>query len=71
MKVNISIQSEQLSKEDLQLLLQYIRDCEQKNFPDKEIHITIDAPDMSAEEIKEILTEIKPPLKYGPFTITL
>ena len=32
-KVKVTIQSQQLSKEDLWALIQAIRDCEQKSFP--------------------------------------
>jgi hypothetical protein len=71
MEVKITIQSKQLSKEELQLLMQAIRDCEQKSFPDKEISIWVDAPELTREEMTEILTSIKPPFKHGPFHIDL
>ena len=71
MEVKVLIQSKQLSKEELQLLIQAIRDCEQKSFPDKEISIWIDAPDLTREEMTEILTSIEPPYKYGPIHVNL
>ncbi len=71
MEVKITIQSNELSKEELQLLIQAIRDCEQKSFPDKEIFIQIDAPDLTREEMTEILNSIKPAYKYGPIHIDL
>ncbi|GAH26775.1 unnamed protein product [marine sediment metagenome] len=60
-RVKVTIQSNQLSKEDLQLLIQAIRDCEQKSFPDREIYIWIDVPELATAEATEILTSIKPP----------
>ncbi|GAI13654.1 unnamed protein product [marine sediment metagenome] len=61
MKVKVTIQSQQLSKEDLRTLIQSIRDCEQKSFPDKEIAIWVDAPELTSAEASEILASIKPP----------
>jgi len=71
-KVKLSLQSEQLTKEELKLLLQGIRDCEQSSFPDKEISIWIEAPELSAQECEQLLASIRPPYKYryGPFPIT-
>ena len=66
MKVNVQVKSEQLTKEDLRLLLQAIRDCEQKNFKDKEIFIGAEAPELTSDEMGEILKSIKPPFTYGP-----
>ena len=39
MEVKVIIQSKELSKEELQHLIQSIRDCEIKCFPEKEISI--------------------------------
>lgn len=64
MEVKITIQSSQLSKEELQLLIQSILDCEQESFPNKEIFIWIEAPELTNEEAAEILNSIKPPYKY-------
>ena len=66
MQVKVTIQSKQLTKEELQVLLQAIRDCEQKAFPDKEIRVWIEVPELTAKECAEILTSVKPPYKYGP-----
>lgn len=66
MKVNVQVKSEQLTKEDLRLLLQAIRDCEQKNFKDKEIFIGVEVPDLTVDEMGEIIKSIKPPYNYGP-----
>ena len=64
MKVKLSLESQQLTKEELQLLIQGIRDCEQKSFPDKKISILIEAPDLSAREGEQILASIRPHYKY-------
>jgi hypothetical protein len=66
MKVNLSVKSDQLNKEDLRALLQAIRDCEMATFPDKEIYVSAEAPQLNADEMTEILTSIKPPYNYGP-----
>ena len=66
MRVKVIVQSEQLSKNDLRCLLQAIRDCEQSFFRDKEIWISAEAPELSADEMARILTSIRPPYEYGP-----
>ncbi len=60
MKTNIIIYSEELTKEDIQLLLQGIRDSEQRSFPEKKIGVAVFAPDLSMGEIEGILQSIKP-----------
>ena len=71
MKVKVTIRSQQLTRAELQQLLQSIRDCEQKAFPDKEISIWIEVPELSSSECQQILTSIKPAYKYGPRIISL
>jgi len=71
MEVKVTIQSKQLSKEELRALIQSIRDCEVKSFPDKEISIRVKVPELSEAECTEILTSIKPPYKYGPISLDL
>jgi len=66
MKVIFSITSYQLTKEDIRALLQAIRDCEMATFPQKEIYVSVEAPDMTSEDMTEVLTSIKPPYEYGP-----
>lgn len=66
MEVEVKINSQALSKEDVRHLIQSIRDCEMKYFPDKEISIMILVPELTAAECTEILTSIRPPYKYGP-----
>ena len=69
MKTNIVIYSDDLTKEDVQVLLQRIRDCEQKSFPEKEIGIFLMVPELTNSEASEILTSITPPFKFGPMAI--
>ena len=66
MKVKVIVQSEQLSKDDLRHLLQAIRDCEQSFFREKEIWISVEAPELSSDEMTEVLTSIRPRYEYGP-----
>ena len=66
MKVNLSVKSEQLNKEDLRSLLQAIRDCEMATFPDKEIYVSAEVPELSTDEMTEILMSIRPSYNYGP-----
>ena len=71
MQVKVTLQSKELSKEELWRLIQSIRDCEQKHFPNKEIFIWLDLPQLPREEAAEVLTSIKPAYKYGPFHLDL
>lgn len=67
MNIKLTFQSQQLDKEELRCLIQAIRDCEQKSFPDKEISIWIEAPELPTSEANDILASIKPPYRHGPF----
>jgi len=71
-KVKLILESKELTKEELQLLIQGIRDCEQESFPDKKISILIEALELSTSDCEQILASIKPPYKYkyGPFHVT-
>jgi len=66
MEVKLTIESQQLTREELRTLIQSIRDCEQASFPGKGISIWIEVPGLSKSECQEILASIKPPYKYGP-----
>lgn len=68
MKIKLVLSSDQLDKEDLRALIQAIRACEITTFPQKEISIKVEAPDLSMDDMSEILRSIKPPYKRGPFT---
>jgi len=65
MEIKLTLESQQLTMEDLKHLVQSIRDCEQKTFPDKEIFIWIEAPELTSAECAEILTSIKPAFGWG------
>ena len=66
MKTTIHVQSDQLNKEDVRDLLQAIRLCERATFPDKEIRVLVEVPELTTAETIEIFKSIKPPYKYGP-----
>ena len=66
MKVKLTLESKELTKEELRRLIQSIRDCEVKSFPDKEISIWVEVPELPTAECAEILTSIKPPYRHGP-----
>ena len=68
MKVELSLTSDQLDKDDIRALLQAIRSCEMAPFPKKEISIKVEAPDCSMDDMGEILRSIKPPYGRGPFS---
>ncbi len=66
---NIILFSEELSKEDIQKLLQAIRDCEQQHFPRKELGIYVFVPTLSTKECTEVVQSITPPFQEGPLTM--
>lgn len=66
MKTVITISSQELNEKDVHALLQAVRDCEIANFPDKNISIIAEVPELSTDAVNAILTGIKPPFKYGP-----
>ena len=68
MKMEVVLSSEQLDKEDLRALIQAIRACETTTFPEKEIKIAVEAPDLSMVDMDDIIRSIKPPYRHGPFT---
>jgi len=69
MKANIVTYSEDLTKEEIQHLLQGIRDCEQKLFPQKEIGIFLFVSELTTEEAAAIMAGLEPPLKFGSFAL--
>jgi len=68
-KVKLILESKELTKEELRYLIQSIRDCEIKYFPNKEISIWVEVPELPEEECAEILASIKPPYGEGPTII--
>ena len=71
MKTTFRLESDKLNKEDLRNLLQAVRLCEMAKFPNKEIQIFIEVPELTTDEMNEILKSIKTPYKYGPEIIKL
>ena len=69
MRIKVTIQSDDLSRDNLRALLQAVRDCEQRIFKEKQIWVWVDAPDLSSTEMAEVLTSISPPYEYGPVII--
>ena len=69
MKMNVVVYSEELNKEDVQMLLQSIRDCERNSFPDKTIVVAVFVPELSTQDVTEILSQMKPPFKQGPLVL--
>ena len=65
MKVKVTIESQAMSKEEVRLLIQSIRDCEKKYFPKKQISLWVEVPDLTRAECIEILASIKPPINMG------
>jgi len=68
-EVKISVRSDQLDKEDVRALLQAIRDCERATFPNKEIFISCEVPEMTEDDTTDILNSIRPPYRYGPLVL--
>jgi hypothetical protein len=58
---NIILMSEDLSPEDVQKLLQAIRDCEQREFPAKFLGVFLFVPTLTTHQCKGILEKISPP----------
>jgi hypothetical protein len=59
--MNIILMSDELSKDDIQKLIQAIRDCEQKYFREKGLGVFLFVPTLTSEECSEILKSIQPP----------
>ncbi len=61
MNITIQLMCEGFSKEELQILLQAIRDCEKTNFPQKNLMMLLDVPDLTVDELTDIIQGLKPP----------
>ena len=68
MKIKVTLESKDFSAEELYQVLQAIRDCEQKHFPQKVISILVNIPELPTVEGQAILSRITPSL---PFVRTL
>lgn len=64
MKVTIQLICENLSKEELAALLQAIRDCEQQHFAAKDLMVLVDAPELTTDEMIQLVGSIKPPFVF-------
>lgn len=69
MRISIVISGEDFTREDLRLLLQGIRDQEQKFSQNKEMFMAVSAPELTAQEMVEILGSLNPPFKQGPIVL--
>lgn len=63
MNINISIDNDTLSEDELQKLVQCIREIEQ-NRPERHIDIWIDSPEKTMTEVKRVISSIKPEFPY-------
>lgn len=61
----MTVTGNRFTMDELQALLQAVRDCEQKVFPDKEIGIWVLVPQLTEEQCSQLLQRIKPPFKFG------
>lgn len=59
--MNIILMSDDLNKDDIQKLMQAIRDCEQKYFKEKGLGVFLFVPTLTTEECTAILGSIEPP----------
>jgi len=69
MKIGVVIWGEGFTGDDLRLLLQGIRDQEQKFFPFKEVFMAAYADELTTDEMAGILISLKPPFKQGPIVL--
>ena len=63
MNIDISIDNDTLSENELQKLVQCIREIEQ-NRPERHIDIWIDSPEKTMIEVKRVISSIKPEFPY-------
>lgn len=63
MEINISIDNDSLSEDELKKLMNCIREIEQ-NRPDRHMNIFIYSPERTMEDAKALISSIKPELPY-------
>jgi hypothetical protein len=63
MNIDISIDNDTFSEDELKKLLQCTREIEQ-NRPKRHIDIFIDSPEKSMKEVKRVISSIKPEFPY-------
>ena len=64
MKAEIFFRFEGVTKEEIQQAMQAMRDVEQKDPKRIELFILANVQDLSQEETKRMLSELRPPLPY-------
>lgn len=64
MYINISVENDTLSEEELKKFVQCIREIEQ-NRPKRHIDIFIDCPEKTMKEFKRVISSIKPEFPYS------
>ena len=65
MDAKIIINCPDVSKEEVRLMLQAVRDCEQQHLLDKRLFVWIDTrPELTMEESKDLLASIRPPWSF-------
>jgi lipoate synthase len=63
MNINISIDNDTLSEDELKKLVQCVREIEQ-NRQERHIDILIDSPEKTMEEMKRVISSVKPIFPY-------
>lgn len=63
MNINISVDNDTFSEDELKKLVQCIREIEQ-NIPERHIDIWIDSSEKSMEEFKRVISSIRPEFPY-------
>jgi len=63
MEINISIDDDTFSEDELKKLTRCIREIEQ-NKPERHVNIWIDSPEKSIDEMKRIISSIRPKFPY-------
>lgn len=63
MNIDISIDNDTLSEDELKKLVQCIREIEQ-NRPERHIAIFIDSQEKSMKDIKRVISSVKPEFPY-------
>lgn len=63
MEINISVDNDTFSEDELKKLMQCIREIEQ-NKPERHINIFINSPEKTMDEVTEVISSIKPGFPY-------
>lgn len=63
MNINISVDNDSFSEDELKKLVQCIREIEQ-NRPERHIDMWIDSSEKSMEEFKRVISSVRPEFPY-------